>query len=79
MSRPFLISEVLSVFIQETKPSLLSTRESKEIDFSREMIDYLPFDRVPSMSKRELVARVQMWIDFCTAICFDTNFLLKCA
>lgn len=26
-----------------------------------------------------MVARVQTKIDFCTAICFDTNFLLKCA
>lgn len=47
MSRPFLISEVLSVFIQETKPILLSSHERQEIDFSREMIGYLPFDRVP--------------------------------
>lgn len=58
---------------------LLSIRESKERDFSREMIDELPFDRVLWMSKRELVARVQMGIDFCIAICFDTDFLLKCA
>lgn len=46
MSRPFLISEVLNVFIQETKLMFLSTLEKEEIYFSREMIDYLPFDRV---------------------------------
>lgn len=33
MSRPFLISKVLNVFIQETKSIFLSTLEKEEITF----------------------------------------------
>lgn len=44
MRRPCLISEVLSVFIRETKPILLSTRGREEIHFSRGRADYLTLD-----------------------------------
>lgn len=47
MHRTFKISEVLSVFIQETMPALLSTREREDVYFSKEIIEYLPFDRIP--------------------------------
>lgn len=46
--------------------------------FLREMIEYLPLDRVPQMNNGELVARVQIWFGFCTAICFD-RLPFKCA
>lgn len=47
MSRSFLICKVLSVFIWKAKPTLLSTPEREDVYFSREMTEYLPFDRVP--------------------------------
>lgn len=40
MSRTFKISEMLSVFIQETVPTLLSTCEREGVYFSEEIIEY---------------------------------------
>lgn len=50
MSRPCVVSEVLSVFIRETEPILLSTREREEISFSIGRTDCVTFDRLPQMS-----------------------------
>lgn len=48
MSRPFLISEALSVFIRGTKPILLPTHERGDTPSERE--GPLLFDRVPWVS-----------------------------
>lgn len=50
MSRPCVISEVLSVFMWETEPVLLSSREREEIILPSGRTDWVPFDSLPQMS-----------------------------
>lgn len=70
----FLISEVLVFLYRKQSPFCFPLMRENICTF-QEMTKYLPFDRVPQMSDGEWV---QIWIDFCTAICFDKLPFVMC-